>query len=98
MDREKILKLGENCQYKKILVGQVLIADLVAERYFWEIAQKKVDLNGVLINPAGRLDKIQSEANKLSSKYGKKIHEAWVDQSVLAAHRPLDKFLGDSHV
>ena len=78
--------LGESCQYKKTLVGQVLIADLVAERCFWEIAQKKVDLSGVLINPAGRLDKIQSEANKLSSKYGKKIHEALVDQGVLAAH------------
>ena len=78
--------LGENCQYKKTLVGQVLIADLVGERCFWEIAQKKVDLSGVLINPAGRLDKIQSEANQLSKKYGKKIHEALVDQGVLAAH------------
>lgn len=48
-------------------MGQVLIADLVAERCFWEIAQQKVDLSGVLINPVGRLDKIQSEANKLSN-------------------------------
>ena len=80
------LYLGESCQYQKTLVGQVLTADLVSERCFWEIAQKKVDSSGVLINPAGRLDKIQSEANKLSSIYGKKLHEALVDQGVLAAH------------
>jgi hypothetical protein len=77
--------LGESCQYKKTLVGQVLIADLVAERCFGEIAQKKVD-SSPLINPAGRLDRIQSEANKLSNKYGKKIHEALVDQGALTAH------------
>jgi len=78
--------LGEDCQHKKTLVGQVFIADLVSERCFWEIAQKKVESSGALINPAGRLDKIQREANELSSKYGKKIHEALVDQNVLQLH------------
>lgn len=78
--------LGENSQYKKTLVGQVLIADLVSERCFWEIAQKKVDSSGAGINPAGRLDRIQRDANALSRKYGKKIHEALVDQGILEAH------------
>jgi hypothetical protein len=78
--------LGEDCQYKKTLVGQVLIADLVSERCFWEIAQQKVDSSGTLITPAGRLDKIQREANELSRKYGKKIHEVLVDQAVLNTH------------
>jgi len=78
--------LGENNQYRKTLVGQVLIADLVSERCFWEIAQKKVDSSGAGINPVGRLDRIQRDANELSSKYGKKIHEALADQNVLEAH------------
>lgn len=75
--------LGDTCQYKKTLPGQVLVADLVAERCFFEIAKKKVDTIGVLIRPEARPDKIQNEAYGLSKKYGKKVHEVLVDQNLL---------------
>jgi hypothetical protein len=79
--------LGETCQYKKTLPGQVLIADLVAERCFYEIAKKKVDTSGVLIRPEARYDKIQNEAYALSKKYGRKVHEVLVDQNLLSEHQ-----------
>ena len=75
--------IGENCQYRKTLPAQVLIADLAAERCFYEIAKKKVDSSSALIRPETRSDKIQSEAYMLSRKYGKKVHEMLVDQSLL---------------
>lgn len=77
------LYLGDNCQFKKTLPGQVFQADLVAERCFYEIAKKKVDTSGVLIRPEARYDKIQNTAYDLSRKYGKKVHEVLVDQSLL---------------
>lgn len=79
--------LGDIGQYKKTLPSQVLIADLVAERCFFEIAKKKVDSSGMLIRLEARSDKIQSEAYGFSRKYGKKVHEALVDQTILAAHQ-----------
>ncbi len=69
--------LGENNQYRKTLVGQVFIADLVSERCFWEIAREKVEKSGVLIRAEGKWDKIQREANELSRKYGKKYMRLW---------------------
>jgi len=75
--------IGEHCQYKKTLPAQVFLADLVAERCFYEIAKKKVDTSGALIRPEGRLDAIQSVANNLSQKNGKKVHEALVDQRLI---------------
>lgn len=79
--------LGETGQYKKTLPGQVLVADLVAERCFYEIAKKKVDTSSVLIRPEARYDKIQNETYALSKKYGKKVHEVLVDQSLLLEHQ-----------
>lgn len=79
--------LGENCQLRKTLPAQVLVADLVAERCFYEIAKKKVDSSAVLIRPEARSDNIQREALILSRKYGKKIHEMLVDQSLLREYK-----------
>ena len=64
-----------------------VLADLVGERCFYEIAKKKVDSGSALIRPEARTDKIQSEAYILSRKFGKKVHEALVDQDMLQAHR-----------
>jgi len=75
--------LGENCEYRKTLPAQVLVADLVAERCFYVIAERKVDTRGVLLRPEGRLDEIQRQAYLLSRKHGKKVHEALVDQSLV---------------
>jgi len=79
--------LGERCQYRKTLPSQVLIADLVAERCFYEISKKKVDSSGALIRLEARPDKIQSEAYVLSRKYGKQVHEALVDQDLVKDSR-----------
>jgi len=79
--------LGENCQYRKTLPAQVFVADLVAERCFYEIAKKKVDSSSALIRPETRLDKIQSEAYILSRKYGKRVHEILVEQVLITESR-----------
>lgn len=74
--------LGDDCRYRKTLPAQVLVADLVAERCFYVIAEKKVELSGV-IRPEAVRDKIQLHANELSKKFGKKLHEALVDQKLI---------------
>jgi len=73
--------LGADCKYRKTLPAQILIADIVAEKCFFEIARKKSE-NMVLINPEGAFERIQSLAYNLSNKYGKKVHQALVDQSL----------------
>lgn len=86
------LYLGENCQYRKTLPAQVLIADLIAERCFFEIAKKKVESTGMLLRPEAKADRIQRDALELSSKYGEKVHKALVDQNLLnEAKRQIDK-------
>ena len=76
--------LGEGCKYKKTLASQVFIADLVAERCFFEIARKKVESSGTLLRPEAKADRVQLYTYELSKKYGRRIHEALVDQSLLA--------------
>ncbi|GAI31317.1 unnamed protein product, partial [marine sediment metagenome] len=75
--------LGDICQFRKALPTQVLIADLVAERCFLEIAKKKVESSGVTLRPEAVHDRIQRDTFELSRKYGKKVHEALVDQNLL---------------
>jgi hypothetical protein len=75
--------LGDHCRYRKTLPAQVLVADLVAETCFREIAKKKVDLRGATFSPGAVPDRIQRDAYELSRKYGKKVHEALVDQKLI---------------
>jgi hypothetical protein len=71
------------CRYRKSLPAQVLIADLVAEQCFLVIARKKVESSGVILRPEALHDRIQRDAFELSKKYGKRVHEALVDQELL---------------
>lgn len=73
--------LGPDCRYRKSLPAQILIADIVSEKCFFEIARKKSE-NMVLINPDGAFERIQGLTYELSKKYGKKVHQALVDQSL----------------
>lgn len=75
--------LGDDLQYRKTLPAQVLVADLVAERCFGEIAKKKVESSAATLRPAAVPDRIQRDAYELSRKYGKKVHEALVDQKLI---------------
>ncbi|MFH1010396.1 MAG: hypothetical protein V1784_04075, partial [bacterium] len=77
--------LGANCEYRKTLPAQVLIADLLAERCFHEIARKKVEESGSVLSPLAVPDRIQRDTYELSKKYGKRVHEAFVDKKQLAA-------------
>ena len=79
--------LGENCCYRKTLPAQVLVADLVAERCFYEIARRKVEKSGAIIRPEAKADRIQRDAFVFSRKYGKKVHEAMVDAQLLEQSR-----------
>lgn len=79
--------LGPHLEYQNSIPAQVLITDIVAERCFYEIAKKKIDTSGTVLNPSGRLDKIQQESYVLSKKYGKKVHELLVDQEMLIKAR-----------
>lgn len=74
--------LGANREFAKSLPAQVLVADLVAERCFLEIAKKKAESASVV--RAGAVhDLIQRYSFELSRKYGKKVHEHLVDQEAL---------------
>jgi len=79
--------LGDSRQYAKTLAAQVLVADLVAERCFYEIARHKVETGGVLLRPEAQHDRIQRDVIELSRKYGRKVHEALVDQTLLKSSR-----------
>lgn len=68
--------LGEDCRHRKTLPAQVLVADLVAEKCFYEIAKRKVETSGVTLRPEAIPDRIQRDSIELSRKYGKKVHEA----------------------
>jgi hypothetical protein len=83
------LYLGEDCKFKKTLPAQVMIADLVAERCFYEIAKKKVLNSGAVIRPEAVQDRIQRDAFELSRKYGRKLHEVLVDQNLLTQAKSL---------
>lgn len=75
--------LGQDCCYKKTLPAQVLIADLVAEQCFYEIAKKQIESREALIRAEGIADAIKSSAYDFSRRYGKKIHEILVDQDLV---------------
>jgi hypothetical protein len=75
--------LGGDCRYRKTLPAQVLVADLVAERCFYEMAKRKVGTRvGVTLGPEAVPDRIQRDAQELSCKYGQLVHEALVDQAL----------------
>lgn len=80
--------LGDRCRHKKSLAAQVLIADLVAERCFLEVAQEKVDRSGVVLGPGEqRTARIQLESQELSKRHGHRVHKALVDQTLLQEDR-----------
>lgn len=79
--------LGDHCQFRKSLTAQVLLADLVAERCFFEIAKKKVATSGVTLSAKNIHDRIERDAFELSRKYGKRVHEVLVDQKLFIASR-----------
>lgn len=61
----------------------MFVADLIAERSFYEIAKKKVETSGALLRPDAIHDRIQRDANELSKKFGDKLHQALVDQNLI---------------
>jgi hypothetical protein len=80
--------LGGDCRYRKTLPAQVLVADLVAERCFYEMAKCKVGTRvGVTLGPQAVPDRIQRDARELSCKYGKLVHEALVDEALVKKTR-----------
>ena len=79
--------LGDDCRYRKTLPAQVFVADLIAETCFHAIARKKVESSGVVLRPEAIPDRIQRDAYELSRKYGKKLHEALVDQKLIEVAR-----------
>jgi hypothetical protein len=81
------LYLGDERQHAKTLPAQVLTADLVAETCFREIARRRVEASGVVVRAESLEDKIRQEAYELSRKYGRKVHQVLVDQSMLAESR-----------
>jgi len=82
--------LGPNCEYRKELSAQVFIADIVAERCFYEIAKKGVSSRlGFSLSEEAAPDRIQRDSFKISKKYGKKVHQALVDQNLLKESRKI---------
>lgn len=73
--------LGEGLRYKKTLAAQVLIADLIAERCFFEVARAKK--RDVAISPEALPERIQRDAQELSRKHGERVHKALVDPALV---------------
>jgi hypothetical protein len=71
------LYLGDDLRYKKTLAAQVLLADLIAERCFFEMARAKK--RDVAISPEALPERIQRDAQELSRKHGMRVHKALVD-------------------
>ncbi len=83
--------LGDTCQYMETLPAQVLVADLLAERCFLEIARKKLESpkGPILLSPGAKPERTQREAQELSRRFGKKVHEALVDQNLINQARSI---------
>ncbi len=80
--------LGPNRQFRKEISSQVFIADIVAEKCFYEIAKKGVYSRvGFSLSEEAAPDRIQRDAFELSNKYGNKVHQALVDQNLLKESR-----------
>ena len=75
------LYLGKDLCHKKTLAAQVLIADLIAERCFLEMAQAKK--RDVAISQEALSARIQRDAQELSRKYGVRVHKALVDPALV---------------
>jgi hypothetical protein len=71
------LYLGQDLCHKKSLAAQVLVADLIAERCFFEMARAKK--REVAISPEALPERIQRDAQELSKKYGMRVHKTLVD-------------------
>ena len=59
----------------------MLLADLIAERCFFEIARDKK--REVAISPEALPERIQRDAQELSRKYGMRVHKALVDPTLV---------------
>jgi hypothetical protein len=75
------LYLGENLRYKKSLAAQILVADLIAERCFFEMARAKK--RDVAISPEALPERIQRDAQELSKRHGMRVHKQLVDPALL---------------
>ena len=73
--------LGENLCHKKTLAAQVLVADLIAERCFFEMARAKK--RDVAISPEALPERIQRDAQEFSRKHGIRVHKALVDPALV---------------
>jgi hypothetical protein len=75
------LYLGENLRHRKSLAAQVLVADLIAERCFLEMARAKK--RDVAISPEALPERVQRDAQELSKKHGMRVHRALVDPALV---------------
>lgn len=77
--------LGPEAKYRKTIIGQIYVAEIIAEKCFWEMSKRKIDNSGIMIStsPESFMEKVLLEANTLSKKYGAKLHESLVDQLLL---------------
>jgi hypothetical protein len=73
--------LGEDLRHKKSLAAQVLLADLIAERCFFEMARAKK--RDVAISPEALPERIQHDAREFSKRYGLRVHKALVDATLV---------------
>ena len=79
--------IGDLGTYSNTLSAQVFVADLVSETCFREIAKRKVEKSGALINPEGKYEMINRETFVFSKKYGYKLHQVLVNQNLIVEDR-----------
>ncbi|MHB8071464.1 MAG: hypothetical protein ACYDHF_05895 [Candidatus Cryosericum sp.] len=86
--------LGPSCVHRAALSAQIRVADLITEKCFQEIARRMAERQGAVYGPEGIPDLVQRNINILSKKYGRRLHELLVDQSLLKRDRAAS---GQSH-
>jgi hypothetical protein len=77
--------LGDLCKYRKTPAAQILIASLVLEKAFIEIARKKIMT--MSMNKSAIEAGIHMEANQLAQKNSGRFFEILIDQKLLSEER-----------
>ncbi|MEK0338143.1 MAG: hypothetical protein QQN41_11985, partial [Nitrosopumilus sp.] len=83
--------LGENREHSNTLSAQVVIADLLAEQCFHQIAKQKIEKGSVVVSAKNTPYLIERDKNELSFRFGKKLHKAFVDQQLLKEQQKIKK-------
>ncbi len=78
--------VGEHLEFRETLPARQMIAHLVIEKYFYQLALRGINSRGS-IDPTTKHDAVQSDANELMLTYGGEVLKLLVDQDLVKKSR-----------